>query len=154
MNGIRTGIRIATASVSTGFAMTVRGGLALKLTTLPLREDGAARLILIPDRNLGSSSEQKSCQTRRRTKAGCRPSRPTTKFGAIYAAGNPRFLLGISIKRQASPHRHREASALTGCGDPYPCPAPAHTAKGTKKRIATTALRSRNDGEWMVPALS
>ncbi len=54
-------------------------------------------LILIPDRNLGSSSEQKSCQTRRRTKTGCRPSRPTTKFGAIYAAGNPRFLLGISI---------------------------------------------------------
>ena len=55
-------------------------------------------LILIPDRNLGSSNEQKSCQTRRRTKAGCRPSRPTTKFGAIYATGNPRFLLGISIK--------------------------------------------------------
>ncbi len=56
------------------------------------------KLILIPDRNLGSSSEQKSCQTRRRTKAGCRPSRPTTKFGAIYAAGNPRFLLGISMR--------------------------------------------------------
>ena len=58
-----------------------------------------SKLILIPDRNLGSSSEQKSCQTRRRTKAGCRPSRPTTKFGAIYAAGNPRFLLGISIRQ-------------------------------------------------------
>ena len=26
--------------------------------------------------------------------------------------------------------------------------------KMDEKRIATTALRSRNDGEWMVPALS
>jgi hypothetical protein len=34
MSGSRTGIRIATASERTGFAMTVRGGLALKSATL------------------------------------------------------------------------------------------------------------------------
>ena len=74
-------------------------------------------VILIPDRNLGSSSEQKSCQTRRRTKAGCRPSRPTTKFGAIYATGNPRFLLGISINQSRAHLPISAPNAARSCHD-------------------------------------